>query len=331
MQHLRGDETLLVWMPRWLGDVQMAEPSVAALARFLDGRGRLTLVLPRTFFPLYDPGLVQLAPGLEGAELVDAGDEGALDAALGAADAVLLLRGSFRSAWRAFCARVPRRIGYARDGRGPLLTDSMRPARESLPGVRRILPRPFTTAVEELVTHLGVPVRRTEPQLVPTSALLSATQERLNQAGISRFILINVGGRAGSAKALDDWTPIIQPLLAAGRSVVAICGPGEEARLPERGPQLLPLVPTLPEVAALFSLCDRAITTDSGPRHLFAHSLTLFGPTDPRHTASHLTGTQLFVGRVPCGPCHQEECPEVPKHACFAAIDLDAVVHAALS
>jgi len=336
MRHLRGDEKLLVWMPRWLGDVQMAEPALAALAAFMVAPARLTIALPRAFFPLLDPKLFHLAPGLGEATLLDANDERAMDTALRAADAALLLRGSFRSALQALRARVPRRIGWARDGRGPLLTDSMRPARERLPQTRRVLPRPFTTAAQELVGSLGVPVRRTEPQLIPTEALLAATRARLTTEGLPEgapFILINVGGRAGSAKALDDWRPIVAPLLAAGRSIVAVAGPDEQARLDAlpKDPRLVAFAASLPELRALSFLCDHAITTDTGPRHILADSLTLFGPTDPRHTASHLARTQMFVGRVPCGPCHQERCPEANKHACFAAIDFEAVIQAALS
>jgi heptosyltransferase-2 len=346
MRSLTKDTRLLVWMPRWLGDLQMAEPALAALASHLESAP--TLAMPRAYVPLFDTELFHLARGLEHARLVALEDEPAFASALHDHDAVLLLRGSFRSAWRSFRARVPRRIGWARDGRGVLLTDAIRPQREVVPGRRGVLPRPFTTSVEELVGSRGVFVRRTEPRLVPRPALLDKTRVRLAASGLApgaSFILLNAGGRMGSAKALPDWEPIARPLLEAGRTLVAVAGPGEEARLDAltaalagTGGALVPLrdpVVSLPELAALGALCDLAIGTDGGPRHLFAaagaRQLVLFGPTDPRHTASHLERTDTFVGRVDCGPCHRETCNAAAPLACFAAIDPAAIVHAALS
>src|SRR5436309_1152943 len=42
-------------------------------------------------------------------------------------DVALLLPNSWSSAVEAFVARIPRRIGYAKDGRGVLLTERLKP------------------------------------------------------------------------------------------------------------------------------------------------------------------------------------------------------------
>jgi len=373
---LLGGERLLVWMPRWLGDFQMAEPTVAALAAYFGPRAeRLTLALPPAFRPLMDPASFELAPGLAEAALVDldrgkpASGSSALQSALETSDVALLLPGSFRSAWRTWRAGVPRRIGWARDGRGALLTEGMRPAREA--GGRsarhrsRVLPRPYSTASQELLAGLGVPVRRTAPVLRPRPGLMAALTQRLASAGLEPgrpFATLNVGGRAGSAKAYPDWTGVLERLLEAGEAVVGVTGPGEEARFDALGLAAgvhgrglwLPLggpaeargragratsspVASLPELAALGASATVCITADGGPRHLFdaagGRTLVLFGPTDPRHTAGHLTRTQALVGHVACGPCHQERCPQPVsfERACFRAIDPEVLVQAALS
>lgn len=390
---LLGSERLLVWMPRWLGDFQMAEPTVAALAAHFGPRAdRLTLALPRAFRPLLDSASFDLAPGLAKLALVDldrgpsASGSSAFQSALEASDVALLLPGSFRCAWRTWRAGVPRRIGWARDGRGALLTDGMRPAREA--GGRsprlgsRVLPRPYSTASQELLAGLGVPVRRTAPLLRPRPALMAALTQRLASAGLEPgrpFLTLNVGGRAGSAKAYPDWSGVLTRLLEAGTAVVGVTGPAEEARFDELGLAAgahgrglwLPLgsspeagsqrtrrdpnveiasvanetrshptgypVASLPELAALGASATVCITTDGGPRHLFdaagGRTLVLFGPTDPRHTAGHLARTESLVGRVACGPCHEERCPQptADERACFRAIDPEAIVRAALS
>ena len=40
-------------------------------------------------------------------------------------DAALLFQNAFHAAWMAWCARVPVRVGYSRDGRSRLLTDAV--------------------------------------------------------------------------------------------------------------------------------------------------------------------------------------------------------------
>src|SRR5271170_849128 len=49
-------------------------------------------------------------------------------------DAALLLQNAFDAAWLAWRAKIPRRIGYARDGRGILLTEAVAvPKAEEIP------------------------------------------------------------------------------------------------------------------------------------------------------------------------------------------------------
>src|SRR5262249_56760888 len=84
----------------------------------------------------------------------------------------LLFTGSFRSAWCAWRASVPRRVGFARDGRRFLLTDALQPARErgGVPlelgragGGRRYLPRPLGRSLAELLGSGRVPPADGEP------------------------------------------------------------------------------------------------------------------------------------------------------------------------
>lgn len=348
--HLGGGERVLVWLPAWLGDCVMAEPVVAALsARVRRGGGRLTVVAPLPFWAVLggpEVGGEEPTP----ADWVDARDARATDAALGRAEVALLLRGSFRSAWRAFRARVPRRVGYSRDLRAALLTDGMVPARRRFGGKDALAVRPFVDDVHELANLVGVPVRRARPEVVVRPAWDRRVVERLaawNADAERGFVLVNVGGREGSAKAFPAWAAVLARLLGAGARVVLVTGPGEEANLDE----VLAALPTAPatgqllawrdpvadlgELAALGRRARVCLTADGGARHVLAAAggrlVVLFGPTSPHHTAAHLERTTSLIGTAPCAPCHLERCNQTDVQRCFQALRPEEIAAAALS
>ena len=352
---LTPDARLLVRLPSWLGDLVMAEPTLRALHELYAAAGvpeRLTLAGPAHLLPLLDGalrGARRLPHDGRGGERVE--DWRGHDAAL-------LLTNSFRSAWTAWRAGIPRRVGWARDGRGWLLTDTMRPARErgGVPlgcGVkgrgRRYLPRPFGATCVELVGLLGVSVADTHPRLRPTEEAVAAMDARLTAGGVdptAPFALANVGARPGSAKAYPpgSWSAALEALSAASElPLVLVGGPGEEEAVRAvavRGATVLVLDDPVVDLAGLAALCARArvvLTADCGPRHVAVAVGTpvavVLGPTDPRHTADHLGTTNLVREEVPCGPCHHERCPLVgdDHHCCMRGVAPKRFAHAALA
>ncbi|MFT4708893.1 MAG: ADP-heptose:LPS heptosyltransferase [Planctomycetota bacterium] len=376
--HLQGDEQLLVRLPKWLGDCIMAEPALVAIAAYWRSKSsieRLTVVGPAHLLGLWDERFVPGGEGrahLGGANLVDAADQAAVRSAMARADVALLLTGSFRSAFEAWRARIPRRIGWARDLRGALLTDTMTPmlerggaplvnvlaqttatwmppGKERLPKLGivgrfpRYAPRPYGSTCIELVASLGIPVRRTKPQLQANREVTQAVRDRLSAAGIdpaAPFAVLNAGSRPGSAKGWQGWSELA-PLLRTQMPVVLICGPGEEASLRdfpsspavqgEHHAQLVLDKPPLDlaELTALAAGCDAFVTADAGARHIAtaagAQTHVLFGSTDPRHTADHLQQTYSFAEPQPCGPCHREVCGAPDLLACFRGIAADRI------
>ncbi len=341
-------DRVLLRLPAWLGDLVAAEPAVRALANFLDVRrgGRLTLCAPSALASVLEGSTGQAV--FVGMQAHDWRGH----------DVAVLLTGSFRSAWTAWRAGIPRRIGWARDARSPWLTFGIRPARE-VGGVPRglgrvgrwprILPRPFGASAAELLALLGVPVVHTRPRLVASPVARKHVDERLARLGIGvdeRIVLANAGARAGSSKGapLALLAQVVADL-EQRRGVHALCisGPGEEERARALAALLgrprSALVEPVVGLRELVALCERSalvLTPDTGPRHVAVAMGTpvvcLAGPTDPRHSADHGQLTRVVRVVVPCGPCHREACPIAGASAnrCMSEIESSRVVEAAL-
>lgn len=344
-------ERVLVRLPSWLGDIVAAEPAVRALAERLDspeGEG-LSLAAPSRLLPILDG----LFPAARRLPVASRGAESARD--WSGHGVAVLFTGSFRSAWTAWRAGIPRRVGWARDGRGPLLTDAMVPARErgGLPiglGLRgrgsRILPRPFGATCAELVGLVGAEVRDPWPR-VTTGAWPGSLPRTLLEAG--DYLLVNAGCRPGSAKGVpaELFGAALRLAAPLGLPVVVVGGPGEEAAVAAvvdevrgAGLDLHPTLPNVPDLGQLAHLCAHARvawTADAGPLHVLRATRTprvvLQGPTDPRHTAELLTDEVRLRMEVPCGPCHLEHCPnpEPELHRCMRAIEPRSLVAATCS
>lgn len=312
---------LLVRAPSWLGDFCMAEPVFAAV----EAQGTAwTLAGPGRFLDLVSGRFdhAQLLPTDDN----EGGFENWRDH-----DVALLLNGSFRSLWSAFRARIPERVCWSTSARGWLATTAPSPAREagraalgcSVKGrAPRRMPRPFGAACVELAGLAGITVTRRIPRLQASASDREALRARLEKEGVEAdqpFVLINLGGRPGTAKTppLERWREWLERrdgFLALPR--VLLCGPGEEERvqaLAAHGTPLLEPCLTLGEWLALAELAVHGLTPDSGPRHLAAAAglpqTVLFGPTDPRHTGENTRDTALLRGSADCAPCHLERCP----------------------
>ena len=85
---------------------------------------------------------------------------------------------------------------------------------------------------------------------------------------------------------------------------------------------------TLMELAALASLSDLFITTDTGPMHLAvaagARVLALFGPTAPWRTGPYGRSHLVVRKGTECSPCFKRECAF--KVRCMEAITVEDVM-----
>ena len=306
---------LLVRLPNWLGDAVMAAPVVEALAR-AHGE-RLTVAGPARWLEVLAPVLgsaAQRAPMARG--------EGLRAEVARGHDGALLLDGSARTAWTVRRAGVPVIACGASGGRALLGSHAVRAAHRW--GRLARTPRPFSATARELLgalpAELGAAVHDPSPRLPVAPEARDRALVLLQELGVEEpFVLVNAGARPGSAKGLPPelLQAILDSLETRGLPVLVAMGPGEAARL--EGVQLgaaHALAEEPPDLALLGALGAQAlltITPDGGGRHLVRASggrtLTLFGPTDPLHSASAGPEEVRLQRRVPCGPCHEETCP----------------------
>jgi len=258
-------------------------------------------------------------------------------------DCAVLFKNSFASAITVFLAGIPCRIGYARQGRGFLLTDKLFPPR--LPN-GKFKPFSMVDYYLEMAKHLGADTnnRTLELSVDPKdSQSLRAKLPGILNSG--RPIIIFVpGGAFGLSKCwpaarfaqtaeqlIPDYNAEIIVSVAANREERQIAE--EICRLSKY--KLVNLAETpisLGELKTLFSAADLVISNDTGPRHiaiaLRRKVISFFGPNDPAWTDSGYENEIQIVGTAPCAPCARPKCKET-KHLCMEAITVEMVCEAA--
>ena len=259
-------------------------------------------------------------------------------------DVAILLPNSFRTAWVAWRAGIPRRIGYVRYGRGILLTDRLLPPRDP---AGKLLPTPIVEYYLALAQVLGCRSNSLQLELATTPRDEATADLALNQLGLAadeRLVCLNTGGAFGPAK---NWPAASFAELArrlaseTGVAVLVLCGPAERAAAAEIArmadhPRVVSLSKQ-PLSLGLSKACVRRaallITTDSGPRHFAAAFQTpvisLFGPTHIAWTRTYHPHALHLFHPVPCGPCQRPVCPE-GHHRCMRELTPDHVLRATL-
>ncbi|GDY09445.1 ADP-heptose--LPS heptosyltransferase [Planctomycetia bacterium] len=250
-------------------------------------------------------------------------------------DLAVVLPNSLRTGIWAWASGAKRTLGYARDGRGLLLTDPV-------PAPSQAIPHPVLDEMLQLVGQLGCRSlsRKMELATLPQDEdHLAAFWRRHAAASSADYICLNTGGAFGAAK---DW-PVeyfseLSRRLAVefDGSVLIACGPQERSIAQQivseaAHPRVLSLANEPLSIGLTKAAVRNArllVTTDSGPRHFAAAfgvpCLTLFGPT---HIAWSETFHPLAVHlqrKVDCGPCQQRVCP-LQHHRCMRELTVDQV------
>lgn len=254
-------------------------------------------------------------------------------------DRAIILPNSFSSALMVFLAGIKRRVGYGREGRGLLLTDSIKPVRDG----SKIVPIPMVEYYLRIADALNCPRLTITPELSVPAAAEEKAHAIFARYGVSenRMTIVMIPGAAyGSSKC---WKPAYfaqvgdHLIKQYGCNLLIVGGPGEgtiareiEARMQQRPFALADPVIPLDVLMAIIQSCSLVITNDTGPRH-FAVAfgkpvVVIMGPTDPRYTNLNLEKTVVLRENLDCSPCHLRICPR--DHECMTRITPDRVIQA---
>jgi heptosyltransferase-2 len=262
----------------------------------------------------------------------------------GGFDTAILFPNSFESAAIAWLAGIPHRLGYARDGRSPLLTRRLPPPRSGwrlrpIPAIDYYLTLPaalgFATADRRMALYLNDQDKRLYQQF--------AGQARL--ASDRRTVVIHHGCASGHGKcwpALEVLALCRLLLTQADLQVVLHCGPAERQAVNAVAAELNdPRVASLGQAdtlcpglsKALMAQADLVISTDSGPRHIAAALdrplISLFGPTDPAWSRTYNQPEVVLDTSLACRRCARP-CCLLGHRACMTRLSAERVYRAAI-
>ncbi len=318
---------LLIRATNWVGDAVISLPALRQIRR-VKPDAEIT-VLAR-------PAVADLYAREDFADHVLTEPQGRLRAAAELRerrfDCVLLLPNSFDAALLAWLARIPKRIGYARDGRRFLLTDAIRPPK------RGQIPAHQSYYYLELLRRAGWIDRLPEVHGIRLAGHALAGREILERFGLrsERILGLSPGAAFGSAKR---WLPerfvaVAAQLAAEWNAEVALFGSAAEASLCTQiaaliGPRARSLAgqTSLGEFMDLAAACTAFLTNDSGAMHIASAvgvpTVAVFGPTDAAATGPCGPAFRIVRTPVECSPCLLRECPI--DHRCMTRVSVEMV------
>jgi heptosyltransferase II len=251
-------------------------------------------------------------------------------------DTALLMQNAFEAAWLAWRAHIPRRIGYARDGRSLLLTTSIR------------VPKPGEIPPHEKFYYLELLRRAGWLDSLPTvdHITLQVSESARRHAEVTLLeagarpnacrIAIGAGASYGSAKcwAPERFAVWANRFLARNDADVILFGTGSEVSVSSaivasmhRRPIDLTGKTSIADLPALLSQCHLFLGNDSGAMHVAAAVglpvVAIFGPTDPFGTAPVTARCTIVQDKPYCSPCFLRRCPT--DHRCMKQVTPDMV------
>ncbi len=328
-----------VWLPSPLGDAVMATPALKAIREHLSSA--------EIYFVASSGVRSFLSPSRYNDEWIEiAGGNPFRNAAVlrkHSIDSIVLMKNSFSCALAVFLAGIDKRVGYARDGRGFLLTDRLFPAKDEK---GRFRPGPMIDYYLALAEKIGAePVEKTMSLEVDPQAAEQAAQ-KLTFLGSSAgpLVILVPGGAFGPSKLWpgERFAAVADVLIEKySATVIVSVAPNEAERaiadeICSKAEHKIfsladnPLKPGL--LKALFARADLVVSNDTGPRHIAValgrRIITLFGPNNPEWTVLNYPDEIMIRGSGPCVPCDKPKC-EADEHCCMLSITPEMVLEKA--
>ena len=335
-------ERISIRATNWLGDAVMSLPAIRAI-RQVCPRAEIALVARPSVAALYarESSINRVIPCPSPKTL---GERRAFAASLRERhfDAAFLLPNSFDAALTAWLARIPERVGYARDGRGWLLTRAIpRPEPGDIPRHERFY-------YLELLRRAGLMEHFPESSAIRLEGIPAAREAgaaRLRELGVKGAVVgVSPGAAYGDAKR---WLPerFAESACAVAKALgatVLVFGSAAERELCEAvavglrsgGVEARNLAggTTLGEFIDLAAACRFYLTNDSGAMHvasaLGVPTVAVFGATDDSTTGPSGPLARVVREHAECSPCLLRNCPI--DHRCMTRVTPERVAAASL-
>ncbi len=261
----------------------------------------------------------------------------------GSFDMAVLFQNAFESAFTAWIARIPLRVGYPTDLRGPLLTERV-PLTAEIRNKHQVF---YYLGITEFLkrslgghgsSHTELPdcsISLGEDALGEARRLLSSLGVDLRRP----FFCLCPGSVNSEAKRWPGelFARLADLLVERMAGQVVFLGSPEEQGLAE---EIISLMETQSAVnmagkadmvgsMAVMSQSAVVVSNDTGSAHLAvaasAKVLTIFGPTSPGATAPFGPHAHIIRGNADCAPCRYFRCPR-SDHPCMRSIEPEAAL-----
>ena len=337
-------ERLVVLAPNWLGDAVMALPAFADVRRHFSS-AHITVAARPSVAPMFSMvegvDAVITLPGGGGWRALTGWSKDVRALSGQSFDTAILFPNSFATALVASKAGIAERWGVAADGRGSLLTRSVRKPRGEVHQ---------QAYYQALTAALGIPPGPPFARVWPDTG---KARQLLRDIGLDLdepFVVFAPGAAYGRAK---QWLPEryaeLADLIINGRGgTVLMVGSNADRsacedinrRFPQQGTRINRLIDfcgksDLVTLAGILAQAAAVVSNDSGAMHLAGavgtKVVAVFGPTNEARTSPLASGPDapkpvVITHDVFCRPCMLRECPI--DHRCMRRIDAATVLEA---
>ena len=309
----------IVYLPNWLGDMVMATPFLRSLRASLDGE----------LWGIGKGNAIHIYNGLEVFDRFITLDSKGFIPFL---DTISFLRNvhfergiilphSFRSALLLYVVGIKKRIGYARNERGFMLTDHVNGG---------TVPEPTVEHYLKIIDELGGKRLLDSPLLFVTEDEEQKFDDRYMDIHKPYAVFI-VGAQYGPSKCWpDSYFSELADLIVKEHNmkVYVLPGKGEEELahkvfegITNKDRVEVKLL-DIRDLKVCLSRATVVVSNDTGPRHLAAAlsvpTVVLLGPMDERYTYYPSDCTYQICRDVPCRPCNKKRCDK--DHECLKHI-----------
>ncbi|MBF0318693.1 MAG: lipopolysaccharide heptosyltransferase II [Nitrospirae bacterium] len=320
---------ILVRGVNWIGDAVMSAPALWAVKRAFPDAD-LTLLVNPVVAPLFekDPHIAALIEYSQTFRTLSGRLRLAARLKSENFTTAVLLQNAFDAALIAWLARIDKRIGYKRDGRGILLT-------KGIPITGETLRLHHVRYYLNMLNLAGFTAPYRLPWIYLTAGERAAALGR--QAHLKRPVIgINPGAAFGSAKrwAPERFARLIERIIREKGGSAVLFGSPKDIEISAAicgliDPELLAADTFLDltgktgvrDLCASIAACDLMITNDSGPMHIgYAVAtavLAIFGSTAPWLTgppeipvhSEFAYRHRVLRKNLICSPCFKRTCP----------------------